>query len=332
MKRIVVAISLTAMNQWDVLEQGSIIDGYEVIFHNDPRMTIKKDRTMFNFDIAIDDGNTRIDGFLMSAVVPSDRLITIPRFNKVEQHLRIRTAVDDALLHDINLSNFISIDIYHNSQTNGNSHLLDITDPVVVKPLDGARGIGQFLIHHPSSVLLKVVDALTSMRKGNLEVSDVFDKLEPYKDGFTYSTAGERMPDEGLLAIKGDGICIQGFVPGIVYEYRLITDANCKVTYCQKRDIRQSEGGFPQAVGSSGTSDDEVPALKAFGEDDLEAIEYLAKAVVGPCSSIDVFVTDDRRWGFFEYCNQFGIVGVRTRVVKEICEGLLRKTIAELDL
>ena len=336
MKRVIVAISLEMMNQWDALEQGCIIGEYEVVFHSNPRMTIRKDRTFFNFDFAIDCGQTKIDGYLMSSVVPKDRLVIIPRFNKVEQHLRLREAVDNALLHDIDLSNFVAIDIYHNSQTNGNTHLLDIDVPVVVKPLDGARGIGQFLVRKPSGVLIKIVDAVNAVRHKRLAASEVIASLSAYSDRFVYSTKGERVPFEGIAAIAEDGICIQGFVPDIIGEYRLITDADCKIVYCQRRDIvtvvTNEDRGFPQAVGGGGDIHDEIPLEKVVREEEVEAIEYLAKAVVGPCSSIDLFVTADKRWGFFEYCNQFGVIGVRTAVVKGVCEGLLKKTIDGLDL
>lgn len=333
MKRIVVAISLHMMNQWDVLEQGCIIGDCEVIFHNDPRMTIRKDRTFFNFDFAIDDGRTKIDGYLMTSVVPKDRLVIIPRFNKVEQHLFLRRAVDNAILHDIDLSNFIGIDIYHNSQTNGNSHLLDIDGPVVVKPLDGARGIGQFLVQEPAGTLIKIVDTLNAVRHKRIAVEDAITSLAAYSDHFVYSTKGERRPFEGIEAIAEDGLCIQGFVPDIVGEYRLITDANCKIAYCQVRDIRtEGANGFPQAVGGAGDFTDETLLMKIVREEEIEAIEYLAKEVVGPCSSIDLFVTADKRWGFFEYCNQFGVIGVRTSIVKGICKGMLKKTISDLDL
>lgn len=333
MKRIVVAISLKMMNQWDVLEQGTVIGGHEVIFHSDPRMTIRKDRTFFNFDLAIDDGTTKIDGFSLSSIVPKNRLIIIPRFNKVEQHLRIRTAIDDALLFDIDFSDFKSVNMYHNSQTNGSSHLQAIDEPVVIKPLDGARGIGQFLVKQPSYALLKIVDAICAMRQGRLKEEEVIESLDKYSDGFTYATSGERQPHEGMTALKIDGMCIQEFIPDISHEYRLITDADCKIVYCQNRKIKvDAIEDFPQAIGSAGTIDDEVPIEKVVKESAVEAIEYLAKNVVGPCSSIDMFVTKNGEWGFFEYCNQFGIVGVRTKVVKGVCEGLILKAISDLDL
>lgn len=339
MKRITAVVNVHAMNNWDCLGQGVILGNneYEVIFHRDPRMSIIDGKVKFNFDVVITDGKLEIEGVGLENLVPANRRHTIKRYNKIEQQTRLLACVDlniaDGEAEEFIFENFQPVIMHYQRQSSGLSCLVDPSNLVVVKPIDGARGIGQFLVDPSKIPLAVVVDVLDRFRNDRIEAKDVLSALRKYDPELKYSTAGENSEHEGLLAIYSQGFCIQDYIPNIKAEYRLITGYGDSPTYCQKRTVRAADAtNFAQATGSetnSAKGDDICDVEHVLKGADYEGLMEFIKTVIGPLSSVDLFVTEDGKWGIFEYCNQFGIKGVPIKTVqrmhKDVLLGLIKK-------
>ena len=337
MKRINAVVATHAMNNWDVLGQGVVVGDYEVYFHRDPRMSIQDGRVRFNFDVVVDDGSLMIDKMKLHHLVPPRRVHTIKRYNKVEQQMRLLALVE--LNNDEEngflFKNFYPLTMHHNPQMNGFSQLINPERPVVIKPLDGARGIGQFLVDPAMIPLTVVVDVLDGLVRGRVEIDDVLPTLRKFDPTFEYATSGEREENEGLHAIKSQGFCIQDYVPKIKLEYRLLTGQDGEIAYCQRRDIRSKNNtGFAQATGSEANSakgDDIVAIRDVLSGSDLQGLQEMAR-LVGPLSSIDLFITEDEKWGIFEYCNQFGMKGVPIQLAQTLHSEMILSLIKRAGL
>jgi len=341
MKHISAVIPSHSMNNWDILGQGIILgeNEYRVTFHRDPRMSIMHGKVNFNFDIIVNDGLLTIDDMKVENLVPVNRIHTIRRYNKVEQQTRLlaRVAFERESDEDRDLfKNFVPVVMHHQRQSSGATLLVNPTDKVVVKPLDGARGIGQFLIDPTVIPLSVIVDLLDTFRRDQITREDVLKKLHKFDPQLKYATAGEKYEGEGFDAIKSQGFCVQDHINNIKSEYRLITGHNGEIVYCQRRSIRsQTEDGFRQATGSetnSAKGTDIMSINDVLSADDREALLELTTTVIGPLSSIDLFITMDNKWGIFEYCNQFGIKGVPPKLVEKMHADMLMKMIRTAGL
>lgn len=217
----------------------------------------------------------------------------------------------------------------------------DFDEPkdVIIKPLHGARGIGQIFFskertfslvsfmkefkaqRNPRQVYSLIQDYKIRHGADNIRfelgdkkhnaciTSDASvdnDVLEDYQHN-----QNEIENDEGLKLLL-EAFYIQEYVP-VHVEFRLLTDHDGDIAYVQQRDLVTRH--FPQATGSNGDEFNNQHAMDKFwlkgclGKE-YSFLEKLAKKVVGPLNSLDVFVTVDGQWGVFEYCNQFGIEGV----------------------
>ena len=305
------------MNNFGILPQGIVIGGKRVFFHNDPRMSADGDTVHFNFDYMITDGTIMIDSNVdAESIVPAHMLSITKRYNKFEQMTRLRNfATEQAKKGKFDIDNFIVPGVWYNKQQSGLSNLvIPDEEKVIVKPVDGARGIGQFMVKLDKIPFVVFVETLDRYRLEKITEEQFWLGLNKFSGCYVYSTAGEHYENEGLASLKNQGYMVQGFVKDVCSEYRLLTDLDGKIAYCQMRGIRdKDQSEFPQATGSDTNSiegSDIVPIEEVVNKRTLRDLNAVASKVVGPLSSIDLFLTEDDRWGIFEYCNQFGIKGV----------------------
>ncbi|MCY1297089.1 hypothetical protein D9M70_465150 [compost metagenome] len=306
--------------------------GKQVFFHDDPQVSIINGEAYFNFDFMITDGTILINGQAAERIVPEHMVFMNRRYSKTEQAMRINSyAKRMAGLGHFNAEEFIGVRTWLNSQPLGMSNLVQPTGKVVIKPKDGARGIGQFLIDTDKIPFAVVITALDKFVIDGVK-EDLFKELKRYDPNLAYSTKGEKSDDEGLTGLRLQGFVVQSLIENIEAEYRLITDEHGRVAYCQKRTITSVEG-FPQASGSDTNSilgEDIVPIDNVLSPGQFRDISAVARDVIGPLSSIDLFVTKDKKWGIFEYCNQFGIKGVPGKTVMAMHENFIADVIDRL--
>lgn len=331
MERVLIVVS-QLMNNFAIIHQGAVVGDKQVFFHNDPRMSASGDVANFNFDIMITDGTLKIDGIPAENITPPHRLHLNKRYNKFEQALRINN-VAAAQKDDPDFSTFVPVKSWWNIQSRGASNLINPTGKVVIKPADGARGIGQLLIDPAKIPMVVAIDALDRYRLRKYTEEQFLRELMKFDPDFTYSTASEYEINEGLESLKVQGYVIQSFIDNVSAEYRLLTDKDSRVAYCQRRTIRKDTEGFPQATGSDTNSisgEDIVDIASVMEPGQHRALCTLLERVVGPMSSIDLFTTSDGGWGIFEYCNQFGIKGVPMELTERMHREFLQKLIEDM--
>jgi len=279
--------------------------GHQVVIHNTPAINVQGTETVFNFDILIT-GQANGDG--VNEHVPEHRICRIPRHKKFTQAVKLQQAV--AAYGQQEPTCFLNIPTWFNGW--GGRNYPCAIEWMVVKPNDGARGIGHFTVATAYVNMDYFLKAMNKLLEGE-HTQENFDAfIESFAGKVEYHTGGENYPFEGLESLKTDGVVVQSVIQNIGKEYRVITDKDCEPSYFQERRSRDPESKYPQATGGGAVIDigmikthDDLPSCI-----NMDLLRHLCKKVIGPMSSIDIFVTNDGYWGIFEYCNQFGISGV----------------------
>lgn len=288
----------------------SLRNGNDIVVHNHPAMNVQGAETVFNFDILIS-GKKDFDPILVAA--PRHRLAVVPRHTKSTQAVLLQKTVNGYLGHPEH--GFLHVPTWINGW--GGRNYPCSTDRMVVKPGDGARGIGQFTVNTKNVNMDYFLKDLGKLVEGEhtQEKLDAF--LANFNGSVEYHPGAEHFPLEGLGALKEDELVVQEVIENVKYEYRVITDKHSKPAYFQQRRIRDDESSFPQATGGGGTINrslvvdaHEIPSCV-----NMQLLEHICQELIGPLSSIDLFVTGEGMWGIFEYCNQFGISGIPQDIV-----------------
>lgn len=196
---------------------------------------------------------------------------------------------------------------------------------LVLKPATGARGIGQYLLKQTRTrgkrTWTTVIDEfLKGLRKER--------KVVPVEGIETVVGKGmEKTDAEGLVSLLQDAPIIEEHIKGIFAEFRLIVVGG-SIVYAQRRHPRGVDNEFVQATGSSGHSDDGMMIDSAhvyrdlaelFGYSKLEnkwsqvtlpSIVRLMNRLPNLVNSVDLFLTEEGKWGVFEFSPQFGMEGI----------------------
>jgi len=193
----------------------------------------------------------------------------------------------------------------------------EIHGRVVVKPIDGARGIGQIVAD-----MDKVTPAaLMVLIKGAAKKEDFLTSLESLKPHVEYHI-GHGDIDEGLVALAEQGFFVQEQVSNVVAEYRLILDHESKIalTFKRKRDtlpLHQDSNNFDhkQATGVTWFLDEAKPAGQYELSTVFNEVSTVLQELKIPLNSVDLFITADHKWGIFEYCPQYGTEGIDQKIM-----------------
>lgn len=326
MQKVYVVVS-RLMNNFDILHQGIVVGDHQFFFHRDPKVSVINGVPYYNFDYMITDGSLEIGGMKAEKILPKEMYRYHPRHSKLEQGLRMNQFMAKHPNHG-----YIPVQCWMNRLTDNGDGLVNPKGKVVIKPKDGARGIGQYLVDTDKVPLAQVIDALDRYVGARIDKEDLIKRLDKYGEGIVYSTAGENWPEEGLSCLRDQGYVIQSYVEGIESEYRILTGSHGEIAYCQRRTIKDTGNGYAQATGSDTDSlkgDDIVNIDAVLKPGCLKMLERLLKEVVGPVSSVDLFVKSPDEWGIFEYCNQFGMKGVPHEVALGIHVDYLRNLVGD---
>jgi hypothetical protein len=316
-RTITVALS-NFIDNFNILGQGfKLTPKIRLQFHNDPIASLLGDRIETNFDIMIDAGyNTEFKNML-----PSHRYIELKRYGKQEQACKLlhsATCYNNAIVEAWRKDHgFIPVPTWFvgNGKWDSNIAIPEGTKRVVIKPADGARGIGQFLVDVENVSLRSFFSEMKkTMIIPNVHDKETLDKFIATFGGYvTYHSRNENHEGEGIASMFSQGAVVQSVIPNVEHEFRLITNSRGLVDYVQKRNIVNVEHGFPQAVGSGTVnvaSEKSLDIGDILNEPAVAMLDSITSTAIGPLNSIDLFLTDDGEWGIFEYCNQFGITGV----------------------
>ena len=315
MEKVIVAFQNGNMNNFFCLPQGTIINSKKVVFTNHPQYDIIDGKLETNFDYLITDGG-ELDSYSDNIVdlLPADRVVVLKRYSKITQAVRFTNYINNYRPCSLAAIGAIIPKVYYSSEPITQNHIVPNGIKVVIKPIHGARGIGQFVIDTSKVPFKTIHDVISDFIKGKLETEGLFKKLEPWKDYYIYSKGTEKYEHEGLNLLKS-GYMVQEYIDGVNAEYRLITDYKGEVAYCQKRSIVEKSSGYPQAIGSEITTTERNDIID-FSEiaSKYKYIPDFIKETIGPMNSVDLFTTKDGKWGIFEHCNQFGMSGIPNEV------------------
>lgn len=318
-KRVLTIITDAMINNLDVLGAVHHLDDHhEIRFHRQPQVNIRGTKVDYNFDILISSGAS-FPGFNYEDVLPPHRYVKLRRYDKFTQAIRLRNAVlaYEALHHLTQETHgHISVPTWFVGLSANRSFPV-ANGQVVVKPMDGARGVGQFLVDLNFTTLFQF-QAQLSKYVGTEHTEERFKAfLDSFEGAVTYHSIDENFPGEGLQGLKEQGAIIQSYIPNVISEYRVITDHSGDPCYYQRRNIRDKESVYPQATGGGNLiyRGDSVTSPLPPAADLL--FKTLCRTAIGPMNSIDLFLTETG-WGIFEHCNQFGVTGIPAEISEKI--------------
>lgn len=332
-RRILTVITDHFINNLDVLGINyKLSDEIELRIHRHPVVNIRGTEVSYNFDIMISNGGPN-EGFNFGNVLPSHRYVKLARYDKFTQAIQLLNALEDyRAIHKsatVLQAKFLPVPTWFVG-INGNRSFPNVTGKVVIKPQDGARGIGQFVVDTLYINLHQFNKSLDKYLEGE-HTEEAFQKfLDGFKGHVSYYSRDEDKPGEGLECLKEQGAIVQSFIPDVTAEYRVITGAGGEPVYFQKRRFRDENSAYPQATGGGDIIDVDARCTNPLAKD-VEAnalFQYLCRNVIGPLNSIDLFITHDGHWGIFEFCNQFGVTGIPAGIAENIHAKFMENVVA----
>lgn len=290
---------------------GELPLGNKAMFHNNPLVDFNGREIVRNFDYHFDFALKQ--NRFHKDLLPHN-YFHFPRLKRMTQYINIyhfNEAYKDK--HDE-----IFIPEFYTATQRAGEHVtmanfsLPQGDKVVIKEQFGARGSNQVVV--PSNM----VTTLLKHSKG-LTMAEVKVKFPDfiYSDGTTW---------DKVMFEKPSDLFISQLVPSVKSEWRLLVGGD-KI-YGRERMIKQ--GPYPQA-----NLDHDVfvtvPEVKyelienMFSEELVSALHDLTDFIGLPIGSIDLFLTEDGRYGIFEYSTQFAFMGADNNFIRQmLLDGLWR--------
>lgn len=311
MKRFVVAYSdLPSINNHECLFPSFVahIDGgpAEVILHSEPVTALHGNTLARNYDLLISPHPIPMAG---------ERCIVLERYTKVQQCAMMMEFIEK---HRAQFPNFIVPATWATEADLKADVSSYAVKNVIFKFQDGARGICQLLVENVANVNKSTLfrhfkAAMLELSKAELNAQDVVgvnklihEKLEKAL-GVPALWTGYEQRDAGYLPelLNPDNYYVQKYVDHLREEHRILVMDESEIHYF-KRGVR-ADRPFPQATG--GVTSIYSPSLAL---DDhyhtllTEEIKNFLATFVPEMNSADLFVTQDGKYGLFEFCNQYG--------------------------
>ena len=323
MKRLIVAYDDHAVNNFQHAPARFKRGNVEVLVHADPRIDIDGVEVVTNFDLLINSGLGPVKG---SGFLDQSALVTLPRHSKSRQMVELhKITVRQESFHYIQpLTRYCNQHTWTGTSVGGT---VDLGRYVVIKPEDGARGIGQYVVDTKRT---KIATVLTAIKDGLLPNADAI--AEMYGDTVFLATDKEKDENEGAEVIVSQGYIAQSVIPDIVAECRVLISPAGPNVYLDRTIRNKSKGGvtYSQATGADADSGKAVTRLEhtqfnkhipEIGRDtyiaEINNFLYEMSLDVCPFGSVDLFITREGKWGIFEYCNQFGTIGYQPRQMSD---------------
>ena len=289
MNTIVVAITEPG-STLNLLPPVYLSSEYRIVFHRAPHVEIKKGEAICNFDYHIDFGFHADE---VSSLYLGKRYIHLPRLSRTAQM---------ATIDKFNKTKLFNIRIHapfsYSASFGEDVPIIELSrfgipnsERVVVKHQYGARGNNQIVVpkHLLSSVLREIIG------KTSEEIKERFPSL-------TYSP----MPNKEHVPFSStDAIFVCDYIENVSREYRILVAGD--TLYLRQRQIKHGE--YPQANLDLNTTKPIQYQLaeKVLNDEQLKLLRGFVDYANIKFGSIDVYITENRRLGIFEYSNEFGI-------------------------
>lgn len=273
----------------------------EVLFHSSPNLEFNGEKLERNFDYHFD--FCMKPNRLHRQLIP-DNYFHYPRQRRIDQY------INTYKFNQMNNEELLIPKFYSATQRTG-EHVRSLNfglpdcEKVVIKPQLGARGSNQIVC--PTNMLTTVIKHSKDKSLG--EIKEMFPDLI-YTDNSDWDT---------IYFSDLTELFISELITGVKQEFRLLVSGD-KI-YARERVIKQ--GPYPQAnleVGLWPT----IPVVKYepirsyFSEELVSTLEDYVKSINLPFGSIDLFLTQDGRWGIFEYSSQFAFHGADPLFVRNM--------------
>lgn len=327
--RFIVAVTDNEyINNIDLIGAGYYSEKHKasVVVIGNPKASIVGDEVITNFDIILHANRShplQDDSSVSWTDIIGNRSVGIDRVSKaVMQPIMAKYAKNK------NMSLFVPVKTYlSNTRMASKDHpeLIfggDLPKSYVIKSCHGAQGYGQIVIKDRDKISLqKLMDAIWKN-----DYSSLVSFADNHRDVVQLIGDGGRKTME---QINNQGCIAQEIIKNISAEYRILAVNNGDIHYITHRERKGGE--YKQANGCN-TPFREVRSLNYFIKDKkmVSEIKDMVKMICnkfGPLQSIDLFLTNDGRWGIFEFSNQFGVVGPGPKIVKDILVKLIDKQI-----
>lgn len=313
-----------------------IIRGEETRFvvHNDPQSEYRTHRLESNYDLLLD---LNYETQFHKADFVSKRL------NKMDQGVvlaDIAELVEPAYFHQIPTLN-------KRPSPRNMFDMTNIPELVLIKSVDGARGVGHVIFDTTKASVFCFMAALDRFSNGKAPGDEApsFDSvMEEFKHAIEIHAGQMHCPEEIQTTLCTQQLMIQPIVDGVTLEIRVVLDSTRSPRLIKVRTRNEtvlteySKGsGYKQATGANRDSDtvydtleEAVPSSNHYMLDEVEEfIKHLP-----PINSVDLFFTKTG-WGIFEYCNQFGTeafdisdtVNLHTGLIAQLWEQKLERSI-----
>lgn len=284
------------------------------IFHKDPQFGYQKGKLDTNFDLLITDKFSNNDSL---ELVPDNRVFLFNRLRKDTQLRLISEAV--IRLRNSSTRHFRHFD-FPEFWTDAFSFIPDQNSHLIMKPLYGARGLGQIYVDAAHIDLMKFIIDLGRQDKQNFDKKEFEEKWGRY---IKFLNGQERHKGESVDLIFNNDFVITKYIPDIVREYRLITNYLSEPQIVQTR-IRKphpdQDLNIAQATGvDEGYKKTKILQFEEIlDEEKREDLLLLLRKVIGPLNAVDVYERENGQWGIFEYSPEFGYVDIPTNIIHHL--------------
>lgn len=338
MKKMVIGLLQSGTNNIYQIPPYFHRSGVEVMVHHNPNLTLLGSEFKVNADIVAGFFNPGAveDVYFRSAM--GDNYHHIQRFKKSEQVAKLIAYQNKHFVEDSDLS-LLEVPQTLSASTSAHSgqwarsaidHLggsfgeqTTHIDRVVVKPENGARGLGQATI--PIDQLRYFFEHVTKKTPYG-KLKDMFP--DAHFSGVERGPNTEEKEDDELPLSLHDEWMVSEYVNEIVSEYRLVVGGD-KV-YCEER--QRTEGNYQHANLDldKGIKTGSYQVLNPTSHFHNLAMSISA-AFDMPLGSIDLYERANGTLGFLECCPQFGMWSMPHEIAYDIHMAFLDYLIARYE-
>lgn len=359
-----IAVDFDMLSNYYTAQPSFVLDGVRINLFPLSAVICGSDNTgkkVFNVDMIVSMKDIEEIGSMYAtsslSSFPKKAFVRMDRASKYDiQHTLNRLADELQLKHFHKLSSWQMGWRGIGSDTISDNHCTPIVPPgmYLLKPSFGARGIGQWLVE--AKHLSKVSHILHTLKSKVAPTEDDYRAIHIRLLNYASPLRGrERVAYEGLKQLTNElAPVVESIVSDVESEYRIITSPihGGKPVYVNKR--ARSEGvdqdGYVKMPLSNVQSDlDEMidkDAPRTWDEFILTQPDVLVKEIesllakLPPLQSVDLYICkkDENsadsipKWGFFEYCSQFGYENIDISEVSKWHQIRLRQAVLDFIL
>ena len=298
-----------------VFEQDVGGDKVRFLIHTTPMVEHHNGRVVSNYDLLLDIG--------YETTHPKADYVS-KRLSKTDQAIEL-TRIAEA----VGAKHFIPVPVLSKKPNPGNVYdMLHMPERVLIKPTDGARGVGHIVFDTTKASMFRFLNELRN-RRPEPGVQEVLDK---YRDAVELHTGSSNYPSEVCDTLASHQLYVTGLIRGITTEARVVTNTHGEPALIKARERKSNvdpafdkQGGYEQATGANRDAGTLYYELESVcGDVQIRDEIWQVLKQLPPLNSVDLFFTS-KGWGIFEYCNQFGTEAFDIEDSVNLHTGLLSK-------